>query len=700
MIPNHKGEIPAVLLLLPFLPGIGLGLNLLAGANSTWLIATFAALSLAFILLNLYYNQFRLYKNRWLGGVLIATILFLSGWISVTRYGELNKSDHFSKIPSKYLVVKINNEPILKNGLLRFTANVEESINNGKKTTTSGTLLIAIKDSGAKNLYYGDELLIPAKYNTIDPPFNPAEFNYKQYLAYKNIYYQAFLYQRQFVVLRTNTGNPLIAGSLRLRRQLVEKLKRNISDTGAFAVASTLILGYRADLSPDILQAYSKTGTVYVLTVSGAQVAIIYLLLAFALKFLDRYKHGRLIKAVIIIAIIWYYAVLTGLALAVCRVALMVSMVIIGKSFSRYVNTLNILAISAFLLLLYDPFFITEVGFQLSYLAVSGLIALQPIVYKWFKFKNVWADRLWAICSVSITAQVIIFPISAFYFHQFPVYFLISNVFVVIPSALIMYSGIFYLLLPQIPHLSKSIALILEKTTLLMNKGLAVIENMPYASIDKLWLKPTEYLLLYVIIFSLFYFLYDRKTWPLKLSLFCTLLLCLNLSMKKISSSRSNSIAWLNLKKHQGIIFKNGNEAIVLTDLKNTDKIFQYSIQPYLDSCQVNNARVYSLNQDINTPWLIKKYNLVQFLNKRIFIFDGRQQNDVPSQKIKTDYIYITDNPYAGLNVLNSGFDYHTLVADGSNSDNLLSLVKQQAEIKGGGYKILKRNNSFLSVSN
>jgi len=700
MIPNHKGEIPAVLLLLPFLLGIALGLNLLAGANTTWLIAVFAALSIAFVFLNLYYNQLKLYKSRWLGGALIVVILFLSGWIRVIGYSELNNSNHFSKSPAQYLIVKITNEPVLKNGLLRFTANVEARINSGQKATTTGTLLITLKDSSAKNLYYGDELLIPAKYNAVDPPFNPAEFDYKQYLANKNIYYQAFLYQKQFVILNTNAGNPFITCSLRLRRQLVEKLKRNISDTGAFAVASTLILGYKADLSPDILQAYSKTGTVYVLTVSGAQVAIIYLLLTFALSFLNRYKHGRIIKAAIIIAVIWYYALLTGFSLAVCRVAVMVSMVIIGKSFSRYINTLNILAISAFLLLLYDPFFITEVGFQLSFLAVSGLVVLQPIVYKWLKCKNIWADKLWALCSVSITAQVVIFPISAFYFHEFPVYFLISNLFVVVPSGAIMYAGILYLLLPQMPVVSKSIAFILEKTTLLMNKGLTIIENMPYASINKLWLKPAEYILLYIIILSLFYFLYDKKTWLLKLSLFCTLLLCLSLSMKEIDSSRSNSIAWLNLKKHKGMVFKKGNEAIVLTDLKNTDKIFQYSIQPYLDSCQVSNATVYGLNQDINTSWLIKKYDLVQFLNKRIFIFDGRQRNNVPSQKIKTDFIYLTGNPYTGLNVLNSSFDYETLVADGSNSDNLIGQVKQEAENKGSTYKILKRNISLLTVSN
>jgi len=700
MIPNHKGEIPVVLLLLPFLLGIGLGLTLLSGVNVTWITVVFFVLSVLFILLNLNFSKFNLYKQRWLGGSLITLILFLFGLIIVTRYSELNKSNHFSKTQAQYLIVKITNEPVLKNGFLRFTASVEESINKEKRSSTSGTLLVSIKDSSAKNLYYGDELLILAKYNPIDPPFNPAEFNYKRHLANQNIFYQAFLYPKQYVVVTTNAGNPIIAHSLRLRQQLVEKLKLNMRDTGAIAIASTLILGYKADLSSDILEAYSKTGTVYVLSVSGAQVAIIYILLTFPFKFLDRYKHGRLIKAVIIIAIIWYYAMLTGFSLSVCRVSVMVSMVIIGKTFSRYVNTLNVLAISGFFLLIYDPFFITEVGFQLSYIAVSGLIIFQPVVYKWFIFKNKLADKLWAVCSVSIAAQVITFPISVFYFHQFPVYFLISNLFVVIPAMVIMYSGILYLLLPQVPMVSKSIAFVLEKTILLMNKGLAIIEHTPYAGINKIWLTTSEYLLLYVIIISLFYFLYNKKTWLLKLSLFCTLLFCLSLSVKKIGMSRSDSITFLNLKKHQGIVFKNGNEAVILTDIKLNDKTYQYSIQPYLDSCGISDPSVYNSNANINTPYLEKKYGLIQFLNKRIFIFDRLLKHNMPLQKLKTDYIYLTGNPDTGLSVINSNFDYKLLVIDGSNTDNMVSRFEEDAKSKRIAYKILKRNNSFISISN
>jgi competence protein ComEC len=700
MIPNHKGEIPVVILLVPFLLGIVLGLNLLQGANINWLLAAFAVFSFVFILLNLNYSRYKLYKTRWLGGTLIFVILFLFGWINVIRYSELNKNNHFSKIKSQYLLVKINNEPASKNGFLRFTANVEATVNNGQKSAASGTLLITIKDTSARNLFYGDELLIPAKYSPVDPPFNPAEFNYKKYLADKNIFYQAFLYPKQFVVLNSNAGNPLIANSLRLRRQLVEKLKSNITDTGAFAVASTLILGYKADLSENILQAYSKTGTVYVLSVSGSQVAIIYLLLTFALGFLGRYRHGKLIKAVIIIAILWYYAMLTGFSLAVCRVSVMVSLVIIGKTFSRYINTLNLLGVSAFLLLLYDPLFITEVGFQLSFIAVTGLILFQPVVYKWIKFKNKWADKLWALCSVSIAAQVVIFPISALYFHQFPVYFLISNLFVTIPAALVMYLGIFYLLLPRVPVLSKSIAFILEKTIQLMNKGLSVIADAPYTTVNKIWLNTYEYILLYAIIISLFYFLYNKKIGLLKVSLFGILLLSVSISIKKIHFQQSNEIAWLSLKKHKGIIFRSGNSAVILTDVKNSDKTYQYSVQPYLDSCEINQAIIYNLNQDINGPFLIRKYGLIEFLNNNIFISDGHVKNNIIAPKLKIDYIYFTGYPDTGLNNINAAFDYRMLIVDGSNSETLIAEIEKNSKSTPFNYKILKRNNSLITVSN
>lgn len=701
MLANHKGEIPFVVLILPFLLGITMGLSFWSVNYLGWILGLLLFFGSTFIILNLNYARFGLYKLRWIGGSLITLILFLSGWFSVIQYNELNSDKHFSKTPAKYLLIKINNEPNIKNGLVRFTAKVERRIDSTRHvSTSSGTLLVSIKDTLANNLYYGDEILIPATYNLVDPPFNPAEFNYKKYLANQNIYHQIFLYPGQYRVLNHNAGNPVIAYSLRLRQRLVEKLKLNMHDTSAIAIASTLILGYKADLSNEILQAYSKTGTIHILSVSGGHVAVIYLLLNIVFGFLGRYKHGKAIKAVLIISLIWYYAMLTGFSPAVCRAAVMISLIIIGKTYSRYINTLNILAFSAFALLLYDPLFITDVGFQLSYLAVAGLIALQPLVYKWLIFKNKWVNKLWAACSVSIAAQVITFPLSALYFHQFPVYFLVSNLFILIPAEIILCVGMAYLVLPQIPVVSVTMAWILERSILIMNKVLTFIEHIPFASINKIWLTNAEYIMLCVVIVCLFYFFYNKKSWLLKMSLTLTLLLAISVSAKRLNSFNADSITFLNMRKHLGIVFKHEHKAIILTDISPTDKNYQYAIQPYLDSCKITDTTVSNLKRNMKATFLQQHNNLIQFNNQKILIFNRGMLGKKLTGRLKVDYLYIVGNSHITIKELNTNYDYKTLIIDGSNTDKLVTNLSTEAKSVGINYKVIKRNNSLIVVSN
>lgn len=702
MIAAHKGEIPFAILLLPFLAGIGFGIYFPVFSFTSFLTVTLVCLIVLFISLNLLYKKLNLHKLKWTGGILIYSVLFLLGWNITLQYNELNSNDHFSKKTADYLLVKISNEPKLNGDLLRFTAAVEENVQNGKATPTSGNLLIAIKDSLAKNLYYGDELLIPANYRPVEPPYNPGEFNYKQYLANQNIHYQAFLYPHQYYIYSKNNGNHLISYSLRLRQQLVEKFKKHIHNAEAVAVASTLILGFKADLSNDVLQAYSKTGTIHVLSVSGAHVAILFLVLDFVLGFLNRFRYGKTIKAVLVILIIWYYSLLSGFSPAVCRSAVMISMIIIGKTYSRYINTLNILAISAFCLLLYDPYFILDVGFQLSYLAVAGLVIFQPIVYKWMDIDNKWLDKLWNACSISIAAQVITFPLSAFYFHQFPVYFLVSNLFIIVPSELIMIAGLTYLVMPDIPFISSALGWLLEKSILIMDKVLAAIEHFPYSSINKIWITPIEYMLLYVIIIAAFYFLYDRKLWVLRLNLVCMLLLAFSISYKRWNFSQSNQIAFLSLRKHTGIAFKNGNDAVVLTDLSDTDKTFHYSIQPYLDSSQVENVRILPPNKNARLSCLLKENNYLQFGDKRLLFFDKRLSSIQLSQKFKTDYLYIvgSSSSDADLSFISKNYDYQSLIIDNSNSNYLINKLQKQAKVLHINYHTLQRNKSMIVSSN
>jgi competence protein ComEC len=696
MIANHKGEVPVVVLILPFLAGIVSSLSYLSN-NAAWITLLLVILSTAFIALNLTYTRFSIYKVRWLGGSLIYLILFLLGWMVTYQHNELNRDNHFSKKPAQYLTIAINSEPKLKGDLVRFTADVKQVINKGKSENVSGSVLISIKDELAKKLFYGEELLIPAKYAPIDPPFNPGEFNYKTYLANHNIHYQSFLFPKQYVIVKAGQGNPVIAYALQLRQNLVTKLKVNMKDTTAIAVASTLILGYKADLSNDILQAYSKTGTIHILSVSGGHVAIIYLLLSWTLGFLNGHKYGRLLKAILIIALIWAYSLLTGFSPAVCRAAVMLSLIIAGKTYSRYINTLNILAASAFALLLYDPFLISDVGFQLSYLAVAGLIIFQPIIYQWLTFKNKLADKVWLACSVSIAAQVITFPLSAYYFHQFPVYFLISNLLIIIPVSIILYSGILLLLLPQMAVLSQALGYVLEKCILLMNKALSYIERVPYASIGKIWLTSFEYLLLYAITLLAFYFMYNKKAWFIKAALVCTLLFSISIGIKHFRADNTQLVTFLNLRKHSGIVFKNGNKGIVLTDLPDTDKNFMYTIQPGLDSNRITDYKVYNLNSNIQSAYLIKQGGLMQFLNKRLVMLNHGTAIRSITPRLQSNYLYITSNTYADTTIIAK---CNMLIIDGSNTDKQITKLSEAANKLNVNYKILKRNKSFTAISN
>ncbi len=176
----------------------------------------------------------------------------------------------------------------------------------------------------------------------------------------------------------------------------------------------------------------------------------------------------------------------------------MLSAFILAKSFNRHTNNYNIIAFAAFCLLVYNPFLIWDIGFQLSFIAVLGLIWLQPLLMNWFAFRQLWLRKLWSSIAISLAAQLITFPLSIYYFHQFPVYFLISNLFIILPIALLMYTGILILVF-RIAALGPVFDFMIKFT----NKGLKLISELPMGSISEIWIGKTELVLLYCAMFSI-----------------------------------------------------------------------------------------------------------------------------------------------------------------------------------------------------
>ncbi|MEX8547029.1 MAG: ComEC/Rec2 family competence protein [Mucilaginibacter sp.] len=695
-------ESPFVLLLMHLLSGIFLSVVFSFGNILPLLLTCIFTISFIFCILNWKYADWKIYRKAWIGGILIYLFLFLLGIFLAEKNKEINNSNHFSKQKATSLLVTIIQEPKQTGNVVRFNTLVTHTSFNGKISVSSGSMLVALKlDSSQKNNFnYGDEFLVPNQYKPIDAPFNPAEFNYKLWLQHQNIYFQTFLNPNQYQLITTNRGNPIIAYALAIRKKLVQKYQKYLHDPDALSVASTLILGYRADLSTDVLQAYSKTGTIHVLSVSGMHVALVYLIINLLLRFLNRKRSGVLLKAFISILLIWVYALVTGFSPAVCRAAVMITFVIVGRTYNRHISMLNILLVSAFVLLLYNPNFVTDVGFQLSYLAVVGLIILQPIIENLLEFKHQFARRVWSLLSVSLAAQLITFPVSVFYFHQFPVYFLLSNLFIVLPSALIMYVGIAFLFVPDIPVIAKPLAFVLEKSIVGMNQGLSWIEHLPFGSWNKLWITVPEYLILYTIIVCLFVWLVHRKSLLLQVGAVFTTLFLVSFSYKKIQAQQQDEIVFLNLRKNCGIVFKNGNEAVVFTDLKTSDKSFQYSVQPYLDSCKSTKVSFVNSDKNFTNAVFSKQNKLVQFKNQLIFVADKGFEQQSFSQKIKVDAVFITQNPKIDLAQISKNLIFDRLIVASDNGDYLIQKLTGEAAADGRKIIVLKRNKAFLLQSN
>ncbi len=293
--------------------------------------------------------------------------------------------------PHEY-VIKIVDEPQGKANSVKVVADAFD-VQNSRQ----GKLLLYFsKDSLSSNLSYGQKLLVRTKIEQVAGLGNPNEFNYSRYLRFHNIHFRGYVQDADWRVV--SNGEPsLKRWFLDLRSSLIERLKEAGLSGNELSVASALILGHRTDLDKELLTAYAGAGATHVLAVSGLHVGIVYLILNFLLRFLNRFKYGRFVRTLLVVLTLFSYAALTGLSASVFRAATMFSFVAIGTAFNRNTNIFNTLAASAFCLILYEPMILMQVGFQLSYAAVIGIVLIQPLLFQLYVFKNRLLDWAWSI---------------------------------------------------------------------------------------------------------------------------------------------------------------------------------------------------------------------------------------------------------------------------------------------------------------
>lgn len=656
---------------------------------SAWLLAIQLT---GAVIVNLYYKQLKAWKFKLPLACFYYSLFFVAGFFTCLHYSEQLKTSYFANRKFDQLKVWISNQPQVHGDIARFEVEVTEGVSYNNVKICSGTLLIALKVDTLNpiDLNYGDEFLMSARYLPVEPPYNPGEFNFKQWLASKNIYHQTFIKQTQLVRLAANQGNPLKAFALKTRQQLVNVYRKLIKNDEAFAVASTLILGYRADLSKETLAAYSKTGTIHALSVSGMHVGIIYVALNFILGFLDRRQFTKLIKVALICTLIWAYSFLTGFSPSVLRSAIMLTAFILSKQWNRSSNSYNIVAFTALCLLLYQPFLLWDVGFQLSFMAVIGLIYYQPKIKRWFYFKNKWANQLWETTAMGLAAQLATLPLSIYYFHQFPVYFIISNLFILIPITIMMYLGIAILLLKL-----NFLAPVFEYLINFTNSGLKWIANLPYAGITEIWINKIELALLALFLLTVSIGLSSYKRKLVHSSLLIFLVLQAAVTYRKINFAQQEKVILFSLRKNYAAAFVNGKQCILITDLIPKDLNFDFFVKPALDEMEVKHIKFVSWGQDFRDKHLMKGKHQIVYHGKSILLLDETFDHKKLLAPSKFDWVWIHNNPKYKLADLAKEIKLSGVFIDASNKDYIISQLSKQAILLNLSAHTLKKQKAI-----
>ena len=665
-------QIPIVRLIIPLIIGIIFQTQFSFDLKYSFHIILFFS-SLYFILIKIKKLNSN-YKARWLPGILIFIILFFVGIETVILQNKKNTSE---KTENNGLVIAtVIKQPQEKPKSIKLIVEVNSIKKNKQWENTNGKAIVYLeKDSLSKKIEMGNKIIFNSLLSEIKNSGNPDEFDYRKYMKYHLISRQTYIKSKNWKIISENEGNKILLYASKLREYLLSIYKENNITGKEFSVLSALTLGYKDKLDEQTKKSFSSSGAMHILAVSGLHVGIIYFILNFLLSFLNKKRITRILKMILVIIILWSYALLTGLSASVMRSTIMFMFIAIGNPMKRYTNIYNTIAASAFLLLCYNPYYIYDVGFQLSYLAVTGIVFFYNKIYSVFEFKNFIADKIWSLTSVSIAAQLSTFPISLYYFHQFPNYFLLTNLIVIPFATVLIYLAIFLFTLSSFNYLAVIIAKILSAMVKSLNYSVTFIENLPYSTTNNIYIDNYQAVIIYAIIILFTLFFISRKVRYLKFAL-TSIIIFLIINIYNISIiNKQKKIIVYNIKNVSAYNFIKGNKNFFLTNIcdDNYKEKIKYQVKNNWLKLGLKNERVININkknsQTIENKIFLYKHKFINFMGKRFLILNNNYyKNTELKNKISIDYLILSNNVNFSIYDIISKFDIKQIIIDSSNS--------------------------------
>lgn len=666
---NYRNT-PLLRVVLPFILGIVIAENYSINAlNYIYLLGCILYLSSLFFI----NNPSRSYKRVITYGPITQILYLVFGIIYTYNQNELNSAIHFTKINynTDETIIQgiIVDEPVSQQKVkIKLNAILDDK---QKMTACTGNLLIYVKQDQVNNDYdYGDELLMKLQIKEIAQNLNPETFNYKKYLHYQNIHFIAYTNDSKIKLINKNKGHITWRLAFQLRSKLLKILSKYFPTIDEYAVATALLLGYKEDLSDELKAAYSETGSMHALAVSGTHVGLLYSGMVIILGYLPlKGRKGRTLETLISLTVIWAFTFVTGASASVLRASIMFSIYLIGKMIFRQANVWNILSGSALILLVYNPLLLFDAGFQLSYTAVAGLAYFYPLLYKSSPIiTNSSIDSAYKVLLIGIAAQLGTLPLSLYYFHQFPTYFWLSGWVVVLGGALFLWAGSILLIIDGvIPKVASYLGDALYYLTWGINQSIRIIQDLPGSLISGLWIEPLAVLLLAALIISIGILLNNKSSKSLIISLVLLVLLTAVQINQYFEQLQTSKICIYAIRGKTLIdLFHQRNRLSIANQSESRDEEYTCKNHRWSLGTTHTNGDITSWKNDTSLLNMGIKSSILYCGPLKLAILDSSTSTKYHQQSV--DAVLLVNNPSQDIHEIIKTYPGATIIADGSNN--------------------------------
>ncbi|MCW5518701.1 ComEC family competence protein [Aureitalea sp. L0-47] len=528
----------------------------------------------------------------------------------------------------------------------RFIAEVK-SVNS---SPTQGKLLVYLqRDSTSKMPSPGQRLTVFAQPQELTAPLNPGQFDYAKYLRSKDIFRQLNI-DSEVLLYQHNKQPGFLSRIQSFRNVLLQKLEAYPFGTEELSIVQALTLGHRNSIDKDLYKSYASAGAIHVLAVSGLHVGIIYFILQWLFQPLLFLPKGRKIMVVFVVASLVFYALITGMSPSVTRAVTMFSFFGMSRLINRPTNSINTLFLSFFFLLLWNPKWLFDVGFQLSYTAVFFILWLHPRISALYQPKYFVDKLIWSTITVSFCAQLGVAPLSIYYFNQFPGLFLLSNLVVLPFIGLLVGTGLLLLFLASIDLAPNWLANMVNEVVNFLNRFVVWISEQEHFIFRDLVISEIAVLSSYVLIVSTTLVLSRFGFNQLRVFLIALVFFLLIIFHFETGNA-----------SHRLIIFHKNKETIVGIQKQRSLLILkQDSVSP------VNNYPIASFRTSIREQFYSEEIipAVIQFKQSILVVVDS---TGVYPKGETVDIVLLSGSPKVNLDLLIENLQPKKIVADGSN---------------------------------